>query len=253
MSKQKQNTAKADRKGNGSYYWYREVPFSLLAFVWLWLIFLGRSTRLNPNLELTVYVIWLIFIADFAVSYFFSSQKKYYLKKHWYVLLSLFMPALRLLGLAFINPVKLDFKYVRQLKLIRGQMLRYRIIYLSLLTVLVILSGSASLYFLENEQHFSTYGDLLWWTSMLMTSRVTGYMPDSWEGKLVAFLISLYSLVLYIYLTAVFTSYLISRTSLSRKKILRRRDETQRLRMELRRLTEELISLKNRIKNRDDR
>jgi len=63
----------------------------------------------------------------------------------------------------------------------------------------------------ETEGGFTGYVDALWWTAMLITSIGSDYWPRSPEGRLLCFLLSLYGLAVFGYITASFASFFIGR------------------------------------------
>jgi voltage-gated potassium channel len=58
---------------------------------------------------------------------------------------------------------------------------------------------------------FVVYWDALWWTGMLLTTIGSQFWPATTEGRVLAFLLSLYGLAVLGYLTATFASFFIGR------------------------------------------
>ena len=84
--------------------------------------------------------------------------------------------------------------------------LAYRFIPASLivaLTVVVTLAGAAGMYTFENEnpdgRGLSNYGAALWWTAMIMTTMGSEYWPQTAEGRVLCFLLSLYAFAVFGY------------------------------------------------------
>ena len=61
------------------------------------------------------------------------------------------------------------------------------------------------------EGGFVSYWDALWWTGMLLTTLGSQFWPLTTEGRVLAFLLSLYALGVLGYLTATFASFFIGR------------------------------------------
>ena len=55
------------------------------------------ASGLSPTLQKLTAIIWIIFIIDFLIEISISPDKKTYLKSNWLIVLSLFLPALRIL------------------------------------------------------------------------------------------------------------------------------------------------------------
>jgi voltage-gated potassium channel len=79
----------------------------------------------------------------------------------------------------------------------------------------VLVLGAAGMYALEADETggrgFDGYGDALWWTAMLLASLGTDYWPVSPEGRVLCFLIALYGLGVFGYITASFASFFVGR------------------------------------------
>ena len=65
------------------------------------------------------------------------------------------------------------------------------------------------------EGGFRGYVDALWWTAMLLTSIGSEYWPQSAEGRLLCFLLSLYGLAVFGCITASFASFFVGRDAAS--------------------------------------
>ena len=72
-----------------------ETPLLVLSFVWLVLFIIEQIYGLSPLLDWTNTVIWMIFIADFALKFTLAPQKLQYLKTNWLTAIALALPALR--------------------------------------------------------------------------------------------------------------------------------------------------------------
>jgi voltage-gated potassium channel len=76
-----------------------DFPLVLLSILWLVLIIIDFAYGLSPFLQTLSLVIWGIFIIDFLIEFEISPEKKDYLRSNWLVVLSLLLPALRVLTL----------------------------------------------------------------------------------------------------------------------------------------------------------
>ena len=206
-----------------------EAPVVLLGIVWLVLLVVELIWGLPPLFEVMGLVIWAIFVIDVAVRFILAPQKLTFLRRNTLTVISLALPPVRLLHV---------FRMVRVLRVIRGARGGVRLVrvigslnrgmralrntmrrrgfgYVMLLTVIVTLVGAAGMFALEQEdapaQGFETYGDALWWTGMIMTTLGSAFWPATREGRVLAFLLSLYAAGVFGYITAFIASFLIDR------------------------------------------
>ena len=61
------------------------------------------------------------------------------------------------------------------------------------------------------EGGFSSYGEALWWTAMLLTTMGSEFWPRTGEGRVLCFLLSLYGFAVFGYITASFASFFVGR------------------------------------------
>jgi len=199
-----------------------EVPMLVLSFLWLGLIVVELVWGNASLLETFGAVIWIVFIAEFALRFWLAPHKARFLSGNIISLGALIAPAFRILrifravrlirGLRLIRVVSAANRGMGALK---ASMARRGLGYMLLLSLLVLLLGSAGMYALEPARPegggFETYGDALWWTSMLIASLGTDYWPHSVEGRVLCFLIALFGLGVFGYLTASFASFFVGR------------------------------------------
>jgi voltage-gated potassium channel len=89
------------------------------------------------------------------------------------------------------------------------------------------------------RQGLTSYWDALWWTAMIMTTIGSDYWPKTAEGRILAFLLSVYAFSIFGYVTAALASFLIGREKKSpSKEIEELRSEVQRLSGEINRFSE---------------
>lgn len=235
-----------------------EVPLALLGVAWLALLIVELVRGLNAVLTVLTTLIWVVFIADFVLRLFLAPDRWAYLRQSWLTLIALVVPALRIARLAAVLRAARVARGARGLRLIRtitslnrgfgalGTMMRRRgAWYVLALVAVVCFGGAAGLYALEPrgvEGGFSSYADALWWTVMIMTTMGSGYWPQTGEGRILAFLISLVAIGVFGYFTAVLASFLVGRDAATQteESVLAReirtvRRELAELRKDLRR------------------
>lgn len=208
-----------------------EVPMLVLAFVWLALFVVEIIWGLNPLLETSGYIIWGLFVFEFAVSITLAPRKLHYLRQNWLKVVSLLAPALRLfrvfvvLRMARLSRLAGMSRGLRLLRLIssinRGMralsatMRRRGFGYVVTLTLIVTLVGAAGMYSFELEapdgSGFDNYGEALWWTSMILTTLGSEYWPQTVAGRILCFFLALYSFGVFGYITATLATFFVGR------------------------------------------
>ena len=243
-----------------------ETPMIALGFIWLALLIVELRWGLNPFLEVIGTAIWAIFILDFAIRMIVAPNKFSYLKSNWLTLIALVVPAFRILRIARVFRVLQVARAARSLRLLRvvtslnrgmkaisASFGRRGFGYILALTVIVNLAGAAGMYAFENEmpRGFQSYGAALWWTAMLLTTMGTEYWPQTAEGRVLCFLLSLYGFAVFGYVTAALASYFIGRDADTEEAELVSAKPIQELRGEIAALHEELRTLRNSLAIQD--
>ena len=203
-----------------------ERPMLFLSALWAVLLIIELTQGLSSSLQRLNDIIWVTFIAQFALEFLVAPRKGLYLRKQWITAVSLALPALRLLRLARFVRVARAARAVRGLRLARiistinramralARGFRRRGVgYLSLLTLLVALIGAAGMYQFEGEATtgagFPDYGTALWWTAMLLTTMGSEYWPQTLEGRVLCLLLAMYAFAVFGYVTAAIAAYFI--------------------------------------------
>jgi voltage-gated potassium channel len=101
---------------------------------------------------------------------------------------------------------------------------RHRVGYVVALTVIVIFAGAAGMLAFESQAAlseagfgdladdgagFDSYGEAVWWTAMLITTIGSDYWPVTVEGRVLCWLLSVYALAIFGYITAAVASFFI--------------------------------------------
>lgn len=120
--------------------------------------------------------------------------------------------------------------------------------YVILLSVIVVFIGAAGLYAFEKDVNpgFKSFSGAIWWTAMLIMSMGTENWPISPEARVLCFLIAIYGLAVFGYVTASIASYFIGRDAekkpVEATTLSKQMDE---LKSELLLLREEIVQLRN--------
>ena len=194
-----------------------------LSIIWLILLIIELVWEATPVTQTIFWVIWGIFLIDFLIRFWIAPHKLSYLRSNWLTILSLFIPAIRILRVVRALRILFAVRAARSLQMIRvfGSINRgirsirthlqaKRFGYFLLLSVVIIPVSAAAVFFFEKEAAgggFAGYGDALYWTGMMVTTMGSGYWPETGEGKLMAFLLSVYGFATFGYVTATLATY----------------------------------------------
>ena len=205
-----------------------ETPMLVLGFVWLALFVVELIWGLTPLLQAIGTVIWIIFILDFILEFTLAPQKLTYLQRNWLTVISLPLPALRLFRFARVLRVLNTARAARGIRLLRvitrtnrgmraisASLGRRGFGYVVTTTLVITLVGAAGMYTFESNmpdgRGLNDYGAALWWTAMLMTTMGSEYWPQTPEGRVLCFFLSLYAFAVFGYLTAAIATFFVGR------------------------------------------
>ena len=238
-----------------------ETPLILLGLIWLVLLVVELRWGLSPLLETISILIWVIFIIDFAVRLIISPDKVQYLISNWLTVVALILPAFRALRIVRIARVLRTARAARGLRLLRivtsinrgmralsASFARRGFGYVSALSAVVLLAGAGGMYAFENHVPggLNSYGAAVWWTAMLLTTIGSEYWPQTAEGRVLCFLLSLYSFGVFGYITAALASFFIGRDADSAGELAGARS-IEELRDEIAALHQEVFAVRSRM------
>jgi voltage-gated potassium channel len=236
-----------------------DKPLVALSFVWLALLILDLTSGLGPLLQTLSTAIWGIFIVDFVLEFAIAPRKLHYLRRNWLTVISLVLPALRVLRVARALRVLRAARAVRSLSLLRlltslnrgmratrKTLGRRGVGYVVALTVVVTVVGAAGMAFFESPQALReagytadaaggllNYGEALWWTAMIMTTMGSEYWPQTAEGRILSWLLSLYAFAIFGYITATIASYFVGQDQVAQAPVADASAELAALRQEI--------------------
>jgi voltage-gated potassium channel len=201
------------------------VPMALLSLAWLAIVvweLVSGSTALLATLGTAI---WIIFIIEFLIRFAVAPDKAKFLRSSWLTVIALVVPALRLFrALAFlryaralrgVRLVRVIGTANRSMNALKATLERRGFTYVAGLTALIIFLGAAGMLNFENARDvrggFTSYGDALWWTGMVVASIGTGPWPETTEGRVLTMLLATYGLAMFGYITATFASFFVGR------------------------------------------
>lgn len=235
-----------------------ETPMVVLAFVWLGLL-VGEFVWGELRAFVTIgTAIWVIFIVDFAVKLLLAPRRLRYLTGNWLGAISLAIPALRIFRVAQAVRVFRLARVGRSIRLVRvvgtlnrsmralGASLNRRGFgYVVALTAVVVFAGAAGMFTFERETPggLRSYADALWWTAMVMTTLGSQFWPETFEGRVLGFILSLYAIAVFGYVTATLATFFIGRDAESQDAEVAGAQELKALRREVAALHADLRAL----------
>lgn len=231
-----------------------QTPMALLALAWLAIVLVELVSGSSKLLETVGMVIWVIFIAEFAVRFVVAPEKLPFLRHNWLTAIALIVPALRLFrlgaifraarGLRGFRLIRIVGTANRSMNALRRTLARRGFGYVAAFTLLVLLLGAGGMLSFEPASEvrggFTSYGDALWWTAMLLTSIGSQFWPATTEGRVLTVLLSLYGFATFGYITATFASFFVGRDAEEKKGPVAGSKEVDALAREIRALRAEL-------------
>jgi voltage-gated potassium channel len=213
-----------------------EPLFVALSAIWIGLVVVELAGGgLPPTVELLVYVIWGLFVVQFGVGLLIAPSRVRYLRRQWLTALSLILPAFRVLRLASFARLLGASRIVRSISLLRvltsvnrglaalGRTAHRRGVgFVIAATAIVLFVGAAGMAYFESPaalvpagtptggEGLGNYADALWWTAFAMTTGAFT-QPETGEGRLLGWALSVYGLAVFGYLTAILASHFVGR------------------------------------------
>lgn len=202
--------------------WSR-TPMLLLSFAWLVLVIVELAYGGSGLLDVFGTAIWVIFLFEFALRFALAPEKTGFLRSNWITVVALAVPAFRLFRAFRVLSVARAARSLRLVRIVgtanrgmgalRRSLGRRGLGYVVAATALVALLGAGGMLAFEPaaevEDGFRGYADALWWTAMLLTSMGSEFWPQTGEGRVLCFLLSLYGFAVFGYITASFASFFV--------------------------------------------
>lgn len=197
-----------------------EKPMLVLSFIWLSLVLIELTWATSGVFELLGTIIWILFVLEFLLRFALAPRKWQFLRRNPVTVIALMAPAFRFLNaLRFLRLarglrlVRIVGTANRGLMALRKSFDRRGLGYVLLATVVVVLLGAGGMLAFEPvrevEGGFSSYGDALWWTAMLVTTIGSDFWPETPEGRVLALLLAMYGLAMFGYITASFATFFV--------------------------------------------
>ena len=221
--------------------WLR-TPMIILSLIWLIIVVVELTSGANDLLTTFGTLIWIVFIAEFALRFALAPAKAPFLRRNWLTALALIVPALRLFralavlraarALRGLRLVRIVGTANRSINALKSTLQRRGFGYVAGLTLAVVALGAAGMLSFEPDA-FDDYGHALWWTGMLVATIGSDYWPVSMEGRVLSALLALYGLAVFGYIAATFASFFIGRDAQSPRGEVAGTEELSALRAEI--------------------
>lgn len=229
-----------------------ETPMIVLSFIWLLLVVAELIWTTSGIFELLGTIIWIIFIAEFALRFVLAPDKLRFLKQNPVTIIALIAPAFRFLSVLRFFRLARGLKLVRVvgtanrgLNALRVSFGRRGLGYVAAATGIVTLLGAAAMLnfepAVEVEGGFTGFADALWWTAMIIATIGSQFWPTTPEGRLICLLLSVYGFAVFGYLTASLATFFIGQEARASDGTVAGSTELSALRDEIRLLREEIL------------
>jgi voltage-gated potassium channel len=238
---------------------FLEAPMIVLGFIWMALLIVELVQGSSPWVERTGTVIWIIFIADFVIKFSLAPEKAGFIKGNILTLISLVIPAVRVLRVfrllrvvrltRGLRLVKVLGTLNRSIRALAATMKRRAFGYVVLLSLIVIFAGAAGMYAFEKDVPggLDDYGTAVWWTTMIMTTLGSEYWPQTVEGRILCLIIALFAFAVFGYITATIATFFIGRDAESNESEIAGSKQIHELKEEVSALRQTILELKEKL------
>jgi voltage-gated potassium channel len=198
-----------------------DVILGPLALIAVSLLIVELLVRLASPWNTAVYgaqlAIWALFLLAFVVELSLAPKKLLYLKRNWFLVIALIVPALRILRFARALRFLRSAPAMRSANVVRGLVSTNRafaavssflgfsqLALLAAVTCIVWLAASGLVYYLESgsESGIDSVSDALWWAAAVLTTVSINNDPTTGEGRFVAIVLRIFGVAVIGYFTA---------------------------------------------------
>jgi voltage-gated potassium channel len=197
-----------------------DVPMALVSILLLLLLFIELSGKIDRRwhglVAAGVWVLWALVVLEFLAKLALAPNKWHYLRRHWLDVLVVVFPFLgfhRVLIARTLLRVPLVIFGGRSVGPYLAVLKKRKLGHLALISVLVLLIAAALEDIFEVGVPGSTitsFEAALWWAAATMTTVGNQLYPVTTGGAIVAFLLMLYAIGVFSYLTSAVASALIA-------------------------------------------
>lgn len=188
----------------------KPLMFLALLFVFsaIFQVFLEAQSWLNQFLEFANWIVWAIYVVDYAYRLYLTDKKLHWVARHPLELAMVFLPLLRPLRLLRVIPVLVMLFRSGKVSL-AGRSLTFVAAGLFLVTI----PAAIALYQIESEQMDSPIksgGDAIWWAVTTVTTVGYGDMyPVTTAGRVISVFVIILGITFIGVLTAAVASWFV--------------------------------------------
>lgn len=205
------------------------MAFLSLAIATILIVQLTLKLGYNSEIILTniAYTIWAIFVIDFVIRFFISTDKKIFIKNNIIDLISIIPFHTFFILLSNLGVFHLGSKYIILLKLVmvlrivaivkRSNSNFYRFMrtnnfsYTLFIALIIIFLSSIAMSYFEKWN----IGDSLWWSIVTVTTVGYGYIcPKTFSGRIVASILMIFGIGFIGSLTSTLSTYFIKKENI---------------------------------------
>ena len=205
------------------------MAFLSLAIATILIVQLTLKLGYNSEIILTniAYIIWTIFVIDFVIRFFISTDKKIFIKNNIIDLISIIPFHTFFILLSNLGVFHLGSKYIILLKLVmvlrivaivkRSNSNFYRFMrtnnfsYTLFIALIIIFLSSIAMSYFEKWN----IGDSLWWSIVTVTTVGYGYIcPKTFSGRIVASILMIFGIGFIGSLTSTLSTYFIKKENI---------------------------------------
>jgi voltage-gated potassium channel len=198
-----------------------DIPMALLAVVWAGIVAyeLVAPASQRATLAQAGNVIWGLFAVEFLTRLVISGHPLRYTVRHWFSLLILLLPALRLLRLAqalrlvrILPAARVIGSSYRAVGTARS-LLQGRLTLLIVVTGIVVFGSGQLLYVMERAARdgVASLGDALYWAASLAITNTRVFEPATLPGRLLALVLGVYAIVVVAAVAATLGAFFVER------------------------------------------
>lgn len=209
------------------------MAFLSLTIATILIVQLTLKLGYNSEIILTniAYTIWAIFVIDFVIRFFISTDKKIFIKNNIIDLISIIPFHTLFILLSNLGVFHLGSKYIILLKLVmvlrivaivkRSNSNFYRFMrtnnfsYTLFIALIIILLSSIAMSYFEKWN----IGDSLWWSIVTVTTVGYGYIcPKTFSGRIVASILMIFGIGFIGSLTSTLSTYFIKKENIRHRQ-----------------------------------
>jgi voltage-gated potassium channel len=205
----------------------------LLALVLLGLLaaqyLLTLSPEVNAVIETALFLIWAVFVLQFALELFIAPDKPAYLRRNWLTAVSVAVPPARVFRLVRVVRLLRSARLLRllgavnrSLRAIAGTLGRRRFQYVLAATFVIVVASAAGALTFERDvpdSNITTPGQALWWATATVTTMGPQIDPVTLEGRIIALLLRVYAMAVFGYITAAIAAHFVGQDTRERQGI----------------------------------